>query len=185
MTTLIRSRARPSGRGLVQRMGARATPAGPGGFLIILVLAVAVLAVGVGALYQQARTAHLTEQARAAAMDAARSHAEEILSYDYRTLDHDIAQAKADTTGELRKEYANLTSKLVSPKAKKHKVVVRADVVGTAVVTASPERVVALLFVNQSTRSDLLKGPRIDQNRVRMTLTKVDGQWLAAKLAAL
>lgn len=159
--------------------------AGPGALLLVLALAVAVLASGVGALYQHARRAQLTEQARGAAVEAARSHAEEILSYDYRTLEHDVAQAKADTTGKLRQQYTKLTSTLVSPKAEKHKVIVRADVVGSAVVTASPDRVVTLLFVNQATRSDLLKGPRVDQNRVRMTLEKVDGKWLAADLAAL
>lgn len=182
MTTM----ARGLGRGITRRVNAAAMPrVGLAHLLVLLLLAVAVSAVGVGALYQRAHHAAAVEQARTAAVEAARSHATEILAYDHRTLDHDIAQAKATTTGDLRKDYSQLTADLVGPKAKKNKVVVRADVLGSAVVEASPDEVVVLLFVNQVTQSKLLDGPRVDQNRVRMTLTEVDGKWLASDLAAL
>lgn len=153
--------------------------------LVVLAVVVSLIAAGAWTLYQRAHRAELVGQARSAAIPAARSHAEELLSYDHRTLKNDLSQAKADTTGSFREEYLNTTKKLVSAQAKKYEVVVRARVVGTSVVQAEPDRVVALLFVNQATQSNRIKGTEIDQNRVRMTLRKVDGKWLVANLGAL
>lgn len=183
MTAFVRSAGRGFTRGVAARPLSRVPLARQ--LLVVLLVAVLVLATGVWTLYRQAHREALTEQARAAALSASRAHVEEILSYDYRTLDHDIAAAKADTTGKLRDKYGKLTSKLVGPKATKHKVVVRADVVGASVVSASPDEVVTLLFVNQSTRSNLLDEPRLDYNRVEMTLHSVDGKWLASDISAM
>lgn len=153
--------------------------------LLILIVLVAVIATGALALYLHAHRAAQSAQARTAAMDAARSHATELLSYDHSTLQDDLAQAKADATGKFRDEYLTTTKKLVSSQAKRYEVVVRARVVGTSVVKAEPERVVTLLFIDQATQSNRIKGTEIDQNRVRMTLTKVDEEWLVSGLAAL
>ena len=46
-----------------------------------------------------------------------------------------------------------------------------------SVVSASPDRVVVLLFVNQVTQSTQVSGPRVDLNRVRMTLTRTSEGW--------
>ena len=42
-----------------------------------------------------------------------------------------------------------------------------------------------LLFVNQTTTSTRLDGPKVDLNRVRMSLRKVDGAWLVSDIDAL
>ena len=52
---------------------------------------------------------------------------------------------------------------------------VTADVASSSVVRASQNRVVVLLFVNQTTTSTRLEGPKVDLNRVRLTLDRVDG----------
>lgn len=153
--------------------------------LLVLIVLVAVIATGVLALFLHAHRAAQAAQARTAAVDAARSHAEELLSYDHSTLQDDLAQAKADATGKFRDEYLTTTKKLVSSQAKRYEVVVRARVVGASVVDAEPERVVTLLFVDQATQSNRIKGTELDQNRVRMTLTKVEDKWLVSDLAAL
>jgi Mce-associated membrane protein len=42
-----------------------------------------------------------------------------------------------------------------------------------------------LLFVNQTTTSTRLDGPRVDLNRVRLTLVQVDGSWRLNNVVAL
>jgi Mce-associated membrane protein len=64
-------------------------------------------------------------------------------------------------------------------------VVVKAEVAAQSVVSATADQVVVLLFVNQTTTSTRLDGPRVDLNRVRLTLVKVDGTWLVNKVVAL
>ena len=122
---------------------------------------------------------------RGDALAAARSHAQEILSYDHRTLDADFAKAEAALTGKFKKDYARTTSTVVRPSAEQYKVVVKAEVTAASVVRAADDRVVALLFVDQTTTSTRLEGPKVDLNRVRMTLVEQDGKWLVSELDAL
>jgi Mce-associated membrane protein len=122
---------------------------------------------------------------RSDALAAARSHAQAILSYDHRTLDADFAKAEAALTGKFKKDYARTTSTVVRPSAEQYKVVVKAEVTAASVVRAGEDRVVALLFVDQTTTSTRLEGPKVDLNRVRMTLVEQDGKWLVSELDAL
>jgi Mce-associated membrane protein len=150
-----------------------------------LSLIVVVLAGGVFALASDVRAESQTDNARAAGLTAARSHVEKILSYDYRTLDHDFAVAKRGTTGKFRKEYSETIDEVVADNAKRYHVVVRAEVVAASVVDASPARVVTLLFVNQATQSTRVQGAKIDKNRVVLTVRNFDGRWLVSSLEAL
>jgi Mce-associated membrane protein len=52
-------------------------------------------------------------------------------------------------------------------------------------VSAAPDRAVVLLFVNQVTESTRLSGPRLDLNRVRMTLTRTSRGWKVSGVDAL
>jgi len=124
-------------------------------------------------------------ETRSDALAAARSHAQEVLSYDHRTLDADFARAEAALTGKFKKDYTRTTSTVVRPSAEQYKVVVKAEVTAASVVRASDHRVVALLFVDQTTTSTRLDGPKVDLNRVRMTLVQQNGNWLVSGLDAL
>lgn len=134
-----------------------------------------------------------TRQARAQALDAARKAAPEILSYRHQHLEEDFARARAHLTGGFREEYARTTQKVVGPTAEKYKGNVKATIAkppsgGTAaasVVSASPERVVVLLFMNQVTKNTQTKGPRVDLNRVRMTLVPTGEGWKVSAVDAL
>jgi Mce-associated membrane protein len=125
------------------------------------------------------------ETARDQAVAVARDNAEVILSYDYRHLDANFAAARATLTGGFAHDYQVTTAKLVRPGAVQYHVVVKAEVAAQSVVSATADQVVVLVFVNQTTTSTRLDGPRVDLNRVRLTLVKVDGRWLVNKVVAL
>ncbi len=176
---------------------ARAGPRRPGrsGFAAstsrsdLLVLVAGVVAVAMvltaGLLALRARGEDRVEQARTAALAAAESHAVDLLSYDYRRLDRDFARAGKALTGSFADDYATTTEKVVRPTAIEVKAVVTAEVAASSVVRASQNRVVVLMFVNQTTTSTRVEGPKVDLNRVRLTLTRVDGDWLVSKVVAL
>jgi Mce-associated membrane protein len=44
---------------------------------------------------------------------------------------------------------------------------------------------VVVLFVNQTTTSNRLERPQLDQNRVEMTMTRVGGRWLISQVRGL
>nr|WP_206439217.1 hypothetical protein [Streptomyces scabichelini] len=171
-----------------------ATGRSRGGLLtaILSVLLVAGL-VAVAVLGWQYREGRRAEEARGQALTAARKAAPVVLSYDYRRLDRDFTAARAHLTGDFRDEYRKTTKTVVGPTARKYEGVVKATVVepvggGTpaaSVVSASPDRAVVLLFVNQVTRSTQVSGPRVDLNRVRMTLDRTSEGWKVSAVDAL
>ncbi|MFD9969151.1 hypothetical protein ACFWYA_13360 [Streptomyces sp. NPDC059011] len=158
--------------------------------LALLTVAGLVAAAVLGTAYAQGRQA---DEARAGALAAARKAAPAVLSYDHRHLDRDFAAARGHLTGPFLQEYRRTTTKVVAPTAKKYQGVVTASVVtppgggspAASVVSASPDRVVVLLFVNQVTRSTRVDGPRVDLNRVRMELTRTTGGWKVSAVDAL
>ena len=154
----------------------------------LLVATVVVLALAATAvlLAVRARGVEQREDARGAAQAAAESAAATVLAYDYRRLDRDFARAKRLLTGTFARDYARTTDRVVRPSAEQYRAVVTAEVVTSAVVRApSAEEVVVLLFVNQTTTSNRLDGPKVDLNRVRMTMRQVDGRWKVADVDAL
>ncbi|TLS43836.1 hypothetical protein FE633_23915 [Streptomyces montanus] len=162
--------------------------------VLVVVLAVLLVAglIAVAVLGWQYREGRQAEQARGEALAAARKAAPVVLSYDHRHLDRDFAAARAHLTGDFRDEYRKTTKTVVGPTARKYQGVVKATVVEPAdgapaasVVSASPDKAVVLLFVNQVTRSTQVSGPRVDLNRVRMTLTRTSEGWKVSGVDAL
>jgi Mce-associated membrane protein len=74
-----------------------------------------------------------TARARTGAVAAARSESARLFSYDYRTVDADLAAARGVVTGRLAKDYAD-TSRLVGPQATQNRAVVKAEVTASSVV---------------------------------------------------
>ena len=126
-----------------------------------------------------------TEGRTAAVRRTAGAMGTAMLTYDYRHLDRDFARARAGLTGGFADDYATTTQTVVRPTATEVKAVVKADVAASSVVRADRNRVVVLLFVNQTTTSTRLDAPKVDLNRVRLTMDRVHGRWLVSKVVAL
>ncbi len=119
------------------------------------------------------------------ALATARTSAVRILSYDYRHLDSDFGAATALTTGAFRTDYRATTAKAVAQLATQTKAVVTAKVAAGGVVTSTASRATVLLFVDQTTTSNRLAAPKVDQGRVELTLQRVHGRWLVSALKSL
>ncbi|WP_329573732.1 hypothetical protein [Streptomyces sp. NBC_01361] len=157
--------------------------------LCVLLVAGLVAVAVLGWRYREGARA---EQARGQALAAARQAAPVVLSYDYRHLDRDFSAARARLTGRFHDEYGKTTATVVGPTARKYHGVVKATVTRPAggspaasVVSASPDRAVVLLFVNQVTTSTQVTGSRVDMNRVRMTLARTADGWKVSAVDAL
>ncbi|MET7512722.1 hypothetical protein ABZS88_04460 [Streptomyces sp. NPDC005480] len=162
--------------------------------LLITVLGALLVAtlVAAGVLGWRYHETSRTDQARGQALTAARQAAPVVLSYDYQHLDRDFAAARTRLTGHFRDEYGKTTTTVVGPTARKYHGVVKATVTQPAggtpaasVVSATPDRAVILLFVNQVTKSTQVQGSRVDLNRVRMTLTRTGRGWKVSGVDAL
>ncbi|MBT2479558.1 hypothetical protein [Streptomyces sp. ISL-94] len=154
---------------------------------IVVLLALAATAT----LAWKYREAERTTEARAAALTAARKAAPVILSYDYRHLDRDFAAARGHLTGPFLDQYSKTTETVVAPTAKTYSGVVKAAIAtgdaapAASVISASPNKAVVLLFMNQLTTSTQIATPRLDLNRVRMTLVRTPQGWKVSAVDAL
>ncbi|MGX1887489.1 hypothetical protein [Streptomyces sp. NPDC055287] len=163
----------------------------------LLIAALAVLAllglVATSTLGLQRRESERTAQAGTSALAAARKAAPVILSYDYRHLDRDFAAARGHLTAPFLDQYGKTTKTVVAPTATKYRGVVKAtvakppsgDAPAASVVSATPDRAVVLIFMNQVTTSTQVTGPRLDLNRVRMTLVRTPQGWKVRGVDAL
>ncbi|OBF45978.1 hypothetical protein A5719_00325 [Mycolicibacterium peregrinum] len=128
-------------------------------------------------LWQTKQVAQAGQQAQ----DAAVNYAQVLTSIDSNKVDENFNQVLAGATGEFKDMYSQssmqLRQLLIDNKATAHGVVVQ-----SAVQSASKDKVVVLLFVDQSVANSTVPDPRIDRSRIKMTMEKVDGQWRASKV---
>lgn len=124
-----------------------------------------------------------SSQARDAGMAAATRLTQKVLSYDWQTLDADTKAAEALLAPSFRGEYAK-TMAGVKDQTIKNQVKLTADVAATSIVSATENKVVALVFVNQVTTAKGTANQRVDGSRVLVTLTRGDAEWRISKLKA-
>ncbi|MDX6287502.1 MAG: Mce-associated rane protein [Frankiales bacterium] len=150
-----------------------------------LTAAVVVLATLAGLLFYKWEHGKAVASAKRDAVAAASVAMTNVLSYDYKTIDADIARAQRYLTGTFRTEYVATTEKTVKDAAVRNKATVKADVAYAGAIKASPNKATVLIFVDQTATNTALKAPRIDRNRIRLEMSKVNGKWLVAKLTPL
>ncbi|WP_432827660.1 hypothetical protein [Dactylosporangium sp. CA-092794] len=159
-------------------------PARPGRGTVALLIAV-VLGAGLAAAgwYEHDR-AHRRDVAVRQSLAAADAAAQAIFSYDYRSFDASVANGRAFATGDFAAEYAQTTAALKS-NAVSEQAIVRASVSASGVVSAAPDRVELLLYVDQYRRNTNITGEKVDQNRVVLTMVPVGGAWKVSHAVAV
>lgn len=151
----------------------------------IALMAAIVLAVGSAVLAWQAGTsAQRREQSGQEAVEAARSAAAAIFSYDHKGFDAAVANGKSFTTGTFAQEYAQTTTTLKQA-ALKEQAVVRAEVSAAGLVSVAEDKVEVLLYVNQYRSNLNIKGEKLDQNRVVLTMARTPDGWKVVQAAAI
>jgi Mce-associated membrane protein len=120
-------------------------------------------------------------QAGQQAQQAAVSYAQILTSIDSTKVDENFNQVLDGATGEFKDMYSQssmeLRQLLIDNKASAHGLVME-----SAVQSASKDKVVVLLFVDQSVSNSSVPDPRIDRSRIKMTMEHVDGRWRASKV---
>lgn len=114
------------------------------------------------------------------ALDAAQVYALRLANFDVTTIDEHFAAVHEGSTGDLLgrhvKHHQHLRQLFVDNQVTAH-----GDVVDAAVKSATPNKVVVLVLVDQVVTNRAFPDPQIDRSRLRMTMDKVDGRWLASK----
>ena len=128
-------------------------------------------------VWQQHQVAAAAEEAQRAAV----SYAEVLTSIDSDKVDENFKEVLDGATGEFKDMYTQSSVELRQLLIE-NKATARGVVVESAVQSASKDKAVVLLFVDQSVANAKLPDPRIDRSRMKMTLEKLDGRWRASKV---
>lgn len=130
--------------------------------------------------WQDHRVTLAGEQAQQAAI----SYAQVLTSIDSNKVDENFRQVLDGATGEFKDMYTQSSVKLrqllIDNKATAHGVVV-----DSAIQSESMNKVVVLVFIDQTVTNTAAPDPRIDRSRIKMTMEKVDGRWRASKVQLL
>ncbi len=107
-----------------------------------------------------------------------------LTSIDSNKVDENFRQVLDGATGEFKDMYTQSSVKLrqllIDNKATAHGVVV-----DSAIQSESMNKVVVLVFIDQTVTNTAAPDPRIDRSRIKMTMEKVDGRWRASKVQLL
>ncbi|MFV0495304.1 Mce protein [Mycobacterium sp.] len=125
-----------------------------------------------------------TAAAGQAAMEAARNYAVVLTTLDTKDIDKNYREALDGATGEFKDQYsqgsAQLRQILIDNGAAG-----KGIVIDSAIKSATKTKVEVLLFVDQSVTNAVRTSPRIDRDRVLMTMELIDHRWLASKVEML
>ncbi|MBF6169984.1 hypothetical protein [Nocardia blacklockiae] len=116
-----------------------------------------------------------------AALTAAQNYAVALTSIDSAHLDTDTATVLDGATGEFKDMYTKSADQL-KPMLLQAKSVSKGHVVAAAIQSATETQAVIMLFVDAEITNITNPQPRIDRNRILMTMQKVDNHWLASKV---
>jgi hypothetical protein len=175
-------------------------PGRRGGLLVGLTAAVALLALValaftvVGPLADARKTERLDDR-REQALTQARTLALNLVSIDYKTLDRDLQRISESTTGKARADFDDKILKNDS-----YKQLVKDN---EAVITSTIQRIGlepcgkdddaclrgdtanVLVFLDQESKNKLRPTPRVDRNRVLLTLVRKNDTWLVSDVRVL
>jgi len=116
-----------------------------------------------------------------AALAAAKDYAITLTTLDTADIDGNYARALDGATGQFKDAYS-LGAKQLRQILIDNKATGRGIVLDAAVKAATTTRVEVLLFVDQSITNAVRSEPRIDRNRIQMTMELVDHRWLASQV---
>ena len=118
---------------------------------------------------------------RQSALDTAKKFALDFSTYDYRNIDADFARISAELTPSFRSQYQTTSASLKSIVVQ-YRGVATATVQGIGVTSISNSQAVVVVFLDQQVTNSSTKTPRIDRNRLQITLQRNGDGWLMSDL---
>ncbi len=149
---------------------------------VLSVLLVLLLAAGAFLWLTRPDTSAVRTGDYVGALQAARSGVVDMTSFDYLTLDDDIAQIKRVATGDLEKQAVDqLDSRRKA--ITDAQTVVNTEVVGAGVTRASDSEATVLLVIQSTQQSAASKQAQVVRYRIQVDLVKKDGRWMLSSIS--
>jgi Mce-associated membrane protein len=185
-TVGIRERSARLRGAVLHRATAPSTAARRG---VLLGLAAALL-VGVVVAALLGQSVHRDATARGsadAALAAARTDTEQLLSIAPDSVDADLARARTFVTEPFASEFERTATEVIAPATRQHHLLTTTKVSRAALVSSGPDRAEVLVYITQysSTGDQPLAKATIISSQARENLVKVGDRWLISEFKVL
>jgi Mce-associated membrane protein len=115
-------------------------------------------------------------------LQAARSGVVDMTSFDYLTLDDDIKQIEAVTTGDLKKEAVDqLNSR--RQQITDTQTTINTEVVGAGVTKATASDATVLMVIQSTQKTSASEQAQVVRYRIQVEMQKRGGRWLLTGIA--
>lgn len=157
------------------------TGRGPVPFLIALIAAVLcfLLAITFGVLWFVERH---SESEREEALAAAKVYAVDLTTYNYDKIDENFDKVRSNSTEKFSEMYSQV-SKQLTDLLRKYQADSKGDLLNAGVAEFDGDKAVVVLIIDTTITNTNSPQPRIDRNRMVMTLLEVDGEWKLDQVA--
>ncbi|MGH3863752.1 VirB8/TrbF family protein [Actinokineospora sp.] len=149
----------------------------PRALTIALTLVIVVLLALSGLLGWKFIERRQADSARAAAVDAGTRYATDLAGYDFTNLAGNFTTVTANSTEKFAQQYKqvsdNLTQLIMQMKATS-----KGAVTQLGVVESDADSAVLILFLDQTITNTNAPQPRVDRNRMRLSLVLSGDRWL-------
>ena len=112
---------------------------------------------------------------------AAQTYAVALTSIDSQHIDENFTTVLNGATGDFKNMYSQSSTQLKTLLVQ-NRAVSKGQVLDASIESASPNRVVVMLFVDQTITNSVSPDPRVDRSRILITMDRVGGRWLASKV---
>lgn len=122
------------------------------------------------------------ESERDAALAAAKVYAVDLTTYHHGRIDENFEKVTSNSTEKFAKMYREV-SKQLTDLLKKYRADSRGELLHAGVAEFSGDKAVVVLIIDTTITNTNSPQPRIDRNRMVMTVLEVDGQWKLDEVA--
>lgn len=157
----------------------------PGGRRLLVVLAAltVLLAVAAVVLALQLRDQSATDDAREAALRAARQSALNLTSIDTRDFDEDVRKVVEGATGDFLADFQERTKDdELKAVLTENQVVSEGTVIDAGLVRSDDTNATALVVIDSTVKNTASPEGRVNTYRMQLELELRDGQWLTSTL---
>ena len=153
--------------------------------LVVVLIAEAAVIAGLLAWvivqYLDSSDQHHLNSLRKSAASTAQEYALDFSTYDYQHLDQDFQTVTSHLAPSFRDSYTKTVASLKAIVVQ-YKGSATATIQGVGVTSVNTKTAVVLVFLDQKVTNTNLKAPRIDTNRLQITLERTNGSWLMSDL---
>ncbi len=148
------------------------------GLVLALVLAVVVSLGAAGAFGVLWWSERAQAAQRGEVLALAERIAVDVTTYDYRKIDENFDRVVAQSTDKWAEVYRDKRAEQLADVIVEGKATSEGTVRDAGIAELTEDRAVVVAFVDQTITNVHTPQPRIDRNRMRLVLRKIDGEWL-------